>query len=158
MAQTRVRLHWAVVLSTGAVIMVLGLLFFAAGLDDADKYASVIGALSTLAGLGLSISGMVQRSSWTSSRSEEGAAGGQRVQGSVVGGDVVQVRGVRGDVRIGGSSPSPAGSGAPQPEEGEEDETFAAPPGAQSVIGSRVGRSVIQVDRAGGDAKIERGA
>ncbi|MEO3807694.1 hypothetical protein ABGB17_01685 [Sphaerisporangium sp. B11E5] len=141
-------------LVTGTVIMALGLLLLVAGLDVADKYARVIGALGSLAALGLSLSVRAHRSSPADpSREETEPAAGQQVHASAIGGDAVQVRGVGGNVRIGRALPPQPVTGSPQPP------TVAIPratsPGPQSVTNAQIGGSSAQISQVAGDVDVD---
>lgn len=130
----------------GAVITGLGVFMAAAGLDDADKWASVLGLFVALAGLGLSGYGLV-----VARRQRQG----QTVADSIGRGGVTQVRGVRGNLRIG---TPPAASTGLQP-------SSSAPPlqaptsageGDQSVVRTWTAGPVRQVDDVGGDTDIDQ--
>lgn len=129
-----------------AAVAVVGLAvyFSLVGWDAAQRWATVLGLFVGLAGLWIAVAGL--------RRGRRGAAGGQGVVGSSVGGGVAQVDGTCGNVRIrhsGGvaAPPPPApGPGAP-----------AHPGDGQTVSGSGVGGPVDQVRGAGGDADIEQG-
>ncbi|TDB87074.1 hypothetical protein E1264_15775 [Actinomadura sp. KC216] len=156
MAQTQARVHWMIWLATGAVTMGLGVFLLTVGLDDADKYASMIGALGTITGLGLSLSALFQRSSQAGrSEDEPGVATGQQIRKSTIGGDSFQVRGVGGNVRIRRTPTPPPSDDASQPLGG----TAPPPdsPGAQSVTDSKITGSSAQIDQVTGDVDIERG-
>lgn len=88
MAQRPARGHWSTWLVPGIVITLLGLLLLMAGLDDADKYASVIGALGTLAGLALSFSTRAHRASRAAHSPEHGHVKGNLSQIHETGRDV----------------------------------------------------------------------
>jgi hypothetical protein len=59
MANRRHVISWVGALASGVVFLALGVLFFRAGLDNADKLASVIGAFVGVAGFGGSVYGLV---------------------------------------------------------------------------------------------------
>jgi len=116
-------------------------------LDEADKWGSVIGASVALLGLPMTGYGIV-----LARRQGGDHAGGQSVADSVTGGGVTQVRGVRGNVRIGSAGPA-------APPEGPEPATGSGStggPGTQSVSGSWTAGPVRQVDDVGGDVDIDR--
>lgn len=142
--------RWTVVICVGLVGAGLGAFLAAQTLDRANKLAGVFGVFVALAGVGLAAYGLV---------GARRAAGGQSVTDSVVGGGVTQVRGVRGDVRIGPSAPaagSPSTPPAPQPSTAGS-ETGGVPAGdGQSVTRSWTAGPVRQVDGAGGDVDIDR--
>jgi hypothetical protein len=141
-----------ILLATSALIATLGLSLFAVGLDDADKYASVIGALSAMAGLGLSLSTLIGRPApAVPAPDESGLAAGQRIHASTIGGDAVQIREVSGNVRMGPCADS--GRPARAAARGTRPKTS---PGGQSVINAQVGGSSAQIDRVAGDVDIER--
>ncbi|MFG1957329.1 hypothetical protein [Nonomuraea sp. NPDC049028] len=85
-------------------------------------------------------------------RTAKGAAAGQSVSGSTVGGGVTQVKGVTGTLRLGApSSPAPASGPGPASEP-----VLPAPESGQTVTRSQIGGEVVQVDGVGGDAEIDR--
>jgi hypothetical protein len=135
----------------------LGVYFTRVGLDNADKLASVIGAFIGLAGLALTARGLLADRRAAPAASQ--AAGGQQVSGSEVGGDVLQVKGVTGNLRIGGQPRPPAPSPthlrttptAPSSAARSRDEEQG-----QSVRDSHVAGDVTQVDQVGGDTDIDR--
>lgn len=92
---------WMACLVTGGGMAVLGTLFVWVGLDDADKYASVVGGLGAVAGLGLSVFALTCRSPAGQDSAEmPSSPAGQWVRASAVDGDVVQIDQVTGDVDI----------------------------------------------------------
>jgi hypothetical protein len=160
-------LAWAGGAVAVAAAVGLGVYFAVAGLGKADQLGSVVGIFTGLAGLVVSVYGVVQgRREGPSSC--PAAAKGQSVAGSTVTGGITQVRGVTGSVRIGGppsssAAPPAAAPSVPSPAPG------LAPPGApepvfeapgrgdgQSVTDSQVGGDVTQVDGAGGDVDVDR--
>ncbi|MFI1585593.1 hypothetical protein [Embleya sp. NPDC020630] len=139
---------WAWVGGTMAGAAVVGLAVYLAvvGLDEADKWASVLGLFVALAGLAVSVIGV-----WR----ERASAGGQSVTHSVIGGGIAQVSGTGGNVRItrrgtGPVAPPPTPPGAPP---------AGAPPvdDGQWVHGSTVSGPVDQVQGTGGDVDIDEG-
>ncbi|WP_327009724.1 hypothetical protein OHA72_22340 [Dactylosporangium sp. NBC_01737] len=129
----------------------VGVLLGMTRLDDADKWGSVIGGIVALVGLPMTAYGLVL------ARRQRTSAGGQSVTDSAIGGGVAQVRGVRGNVRIGGSAAP--GAGAPgQPSAARRRPSSASPsgPDGQSVAGSWTAGPVRQIDDVGGDADIDR--
>mgnify|MGYP001043098371 CR=1 FL=1 len=142
---------WKSFLTTGigsAALVGLGAFLVVVGLDDADKWASVIGVFVGLIGLAVSVCGLV-----LARRSSTG--GGQAVTNSLVGGRVVQARGVQGSVRVGPSGPAAAGAAVPPAPAGSTG-GGSPPPNGQSVGRSRISGPVYQVDGVGGDADIDR--
>ncbi|MYV53170.1 hypothetical protein [Streptomyces sp. SID3212] len=130
------------VVAVGALVVHLAVV----GLDQADKWASVLGLFVALAGLGVSVAGI-----------RRGAGGGtgpsQTVESSAVGGGVTQVAGTGGSVRITHRGPAPV----PPP---------AVPPGAapapaqpsggdQSVRGTSASGPVNQVRDTASDVEID---
>ena len=115
-------LAWAGGAVTVAVAAGLGVYFAVAGLDKADKLASVAGAFIGLAGLVASVYGMVQARRDAPGSSSAAGEGGQSVAGSTVARGVTQVSDVTGSVRIGdapSSSPvAPAAPASPVPSAG----------------------------------------
>jgi hypothetical protein len=123
-----------IVLVSGAVALT------AARLDAADKWGSVLGGLAGIAGVALSGIGAARAR----------RSGGQTVDNSVVGGSVVQVRGVRGSVRIGPAplirmAARPGAAGSPAPATGD-----------QTVNRTSAAGPVRQVDDVTGDVDIDR--
>lgn len=142
-------------LLVAGVVLVGPVVFFGVTrLDEADKWGSVIAALVAVIGLPIAAYGLV------STRRRSGAVGGgQSVTGSFVGGGVTQVRGVRGDVRIGKAAPPVPAAGPPGAASGRPPRSGAAEPGetgGQSVTGSSVAGELRQADDVGGDVDIER--
>lgn len=156
MAAARTRLHRMMWLAIGTVIAALGAFFVLTGLNDADKYASVIGAMGTMVGLCLSLSALIRRPARAALPPDESrAAPGQQVQASTIGGDAVQVRGVGGNVRVSRSlTPAPQ-TRSPQPPGGATPP--GASPGVQSLTNAQIGGSSTQIDEIAGDVDIERG-
>ncbi|WBB75576.1 hypothetical protein O7602_08735 [Micromonospora sp. WMMD1128] len=145
--QTR---RWAAVVLVGLVGAGLGAFLAVQDLDRANKWSGVFGLFLTLAGVGLSAYGLF---------GARRAAGGQSVDDSVVGGGVTQVRGVRGDVRIGGSAPatgSPSAPTAPPPSAAGMGAGGVPAGDGQSVTRSWAAGPVRQVDGVGGDVDIDR--
>jgi len=137
----------------GLVLAGLGVWGAVANLDAADKIASVVGAVVGVVGLVLSGYGLVLAR-------RDSAPGGQAVTDSTIAGRLVQVRGVRGSVRIGSGV---AGASSPAAMSGPLTTAPSPPPmsptpdqGGQSVTGSHIGGSVFQVDGVGGDADVDR--
>lgn len=158
MARHGARLHWAVWSASGVLIAGLGAFFVKVGLDEADKYASVAGAFGTLAGLGLALVSLIGRQApGEPPLRESEPTAGQRMRGSSISGDAIQVRGVGGDVRIGSAPPAPLGGGPRRPPR-ETSTTRPASADIQSVDDVRIGGSGIQVDQVTGDVDVERGA
>jgi hypothetical protein len=86
----------ATVALLGALVTVFALL----GLERADKLASTVGAVVGLAAVAVALF-----SARAPGPPEPPASDGQSVQNSDVGGHIMQIRDVRGDVRIGPDSP-----------------------------------------------------
>jgi hypothetical protein len=132
----------------GGIAMVgLGVYFVASGLDRADKLASAIGLFVGLLGLAVSLYGTLL------ARRSHPQQGGQSISGSQVGGEVLRVHDVRGNVRIG-----PAGtrsSGNP-PAAIPLSSRLGEGTGSQSVSGSTISGPVRDVGNIGGDADIDR--
>jgi len=142
---------WIGAVAAGLALVGLGVYLVVIGLDRADKVASVIGMFAGLAGLALAAYGVLLT---RRGLGQPIGRAGQVVAGSSVGGDVLQVRGVRGNLRTGPATASPAppqaGSAPPPPS------APAPAPGSQSVTGSQVAGPVRQVDDIGGDADLDR--
>ncbi|MFC4052809.1 recombinase family protein [Actinomadura syzygii] len=141
----------AAVVAGGTVLGVLGLFFFAVGLDDADKYASVIGAIAAVLGVALSLAGLRSRNA---GGAPHGGRGSQRISGSRIGGNAVQLRGVSGDVTVRGSAARRPGDPPAPPPEGEDDQEAED---GQTISRSAVGGDGIQVDQVDGDVNVDRG-
>ncbi|GLZ09047.1 hypothetical protein Acsp03_65130 [Actinomadura sp. NBRC 104412] len=95
----RVLVWCAVVAGVGSVVA-LGIVFASAGLDRADKMASVFGAFIGIGGLAVAVHGL------RVARRGDDAAGFRNSISGVVHGPVVQARDVRG--RIEGPAPEGA--------------------------------------------------
>jgi len=132
-------LAWCGGVAAALALLGLGGYLLSVGLDDASKWAGVLGLFATLAGLVVSVAGLRRQ------RAETGAH--QTVQGGDVTGGIVQVSGA-GNVRIRQRSPAlperPPSPGGPAPNG----------PG-QSVSGDRVTGSVSQVRDVTGDTDVE---
>jgi hypothetical protein len=154
-----------------AVAATVGLaaLFAVAGLGRADEVASVSGAFIGLAGLGVSVFGLVQARSDAAPGHADDDAGRQAVSGSTVSGRTVQVSKSAGGVTVRPSPRAPVPPAATAA--GTQDAaapTAAAPTAAaptapatgagygpgQSVSDSRVGGDVVQIAGADGDVEI----
>jgi hypothetical protein len=131
----------------GLALLGLGAWFVAAGLDRADKLASVIGAFVGLLGLGISGYALVLSRGGRARSSSSG----QTVARSTVGGSVVQVRGVVGDVRVGTGIARTAGEGTRSSALAKDDRPVAD----QLVIDSQSRRDVRQIDDVGGDLEVD---
>ncbi|MFI6582823.1 hypothetical protein [Embleya sp. NPDC050493] len=132
----------------GAALVGLAVYLAVVGLDEADKWASVLGLFVAVVGLVVSVVGV-----WR----ERSASGGQSVTDSVIGGGVAQVSGTGGSVRItrrgtGPAAPPPVAPGTPPAGGG-------APPAddGQRVHGSTIPGPVDQVQGTVGDVTIEEG-
>ncbi|GLY23883.1 hypothetical protein Misp04_36150 [Micromonospora sp. NBRC 101691] len=153
MSGVRRTVVWAGLLAVGVGMVGLGVFLGVTRLDDADKWGSVVAATVAVLGLPLTAYGVLL------ARRQSSGTGGQSVSGSVVGGGVAQVRGVRGNVRIGTSaSPAPAAADPPAaaagpPTSGATDQGGS---GGQSVTGSWTAGGVRQVDDVGGDVDVDR--
>ncbi|MGW4159308.1 hypothetical protein [Streptomyces sp. NPDC004788] len=127
-------------LAVGTVLALGGLAVFLVlrGLDEADKWSSVLSLFFTVAGFALAVAGFFA-----------GGAAGQSADGAVAGGSLRQIRGVKGDVVLtaggggGGTAPaappSPAGPGAGG--------------GSQSARGARTGGDLTQIDGVDGSVR-----
>ncbi len=137
---------WGGITVTVLACIGLGIYFGFAGLSKATDLSGIIGMFVAVAGLGVSLWGVI------TAKSAE-PVGGQTVTGSVVGGGVNQVSGVGHSVRIGGAPP-PATAPPARP-------TATAPgavtagPGGQSVTDSEVTGPVNQIRDVGGDVDID---
>jgi hypothetical protein len=92
------RVTW--VAATVALLGALVTVFALVGLDRADKLASAIGAVVSLAALAVALFSLRSPAA-----REQPASGGQSVQNSEVGGHIMQIRDVQGDVRVGPDDP-----------------------------------------------------
>ena len=140
-------LVWASAVVGGLAIAGLGVYFVVVGLDRADKLASVIGVFATLIGLGLSASGAVLTRHGAAPRPN------QTVADSTVGGEALQVRDIRGSLRVGGAG---AGSPSTPPSTPTISTRSLAPPAGQSILGTQTVGPARQIDGVGGDAEIDR--
>jgi hypothetical protein len=164
-------LIWSGVAVAVAATAGLAALFAVAGLGRADEVASVVGAFIGLAGLGVSVYGLVQaRSDAGPGHADGDDAGRQAVSGSSVGGRTVQVSKAAGGVTVRPSprAPVPPAAAAAGTQDAAAPTaaaptaaapTAAAPTGAgygpgQSVSDSRVGGDVVQIAGADGDVEI----
>lgn len=142
---------WLLGVATGMAVAGLGAYFVVAGLGEASEVAGVVGLFVGLAGLAVSMYGVRQ-----AHRDATAAEGGQSVIASRTAGRIVQVRGVRGSVRIGEKPPiaprRSSGEGGPAPGPAVEAEHA----GGQSVTGSEAGGGITQVDGVGGDVDVGR--
>jgi hypothetical protein len=113
-------------------------------LDRAEKWISIAGvAASTVLGVA------AWRYTRRGTRDDLPAStSGQTVAGSHVGGDIVQVRGVRGSVRIGPGDVRPTATRPKAPP------AFTAGHDGQSVSGSSGAGRVRQVDGVDGDVDL----
>jgi hypothetical protein len=159
-------LAWAGGVVVLAVAAGLGTYFVVAGLGQASQVSSVAVMFVGLAGLVVAAWG-IGLAHRDAQNLPAGAERGQRVDRSTIVGGVTQVRGVRGSVRLGGSSarlPARAAGADDSPAvvPGPASLAAAAPPGetpagsGQSVTGSQVGGEVRQVDDVGGDLDVDR--
>ncbi|MFI8828033.1 hypothetical protein [Streptomyces sp. NPDC053431] len=129
-------------LVVGAVLALGGLAVFLTlrGLDAADKWSSVLSLFFTVAGFALTLAGLLARGA------------GQAADRAVAGGDLRQIRGVKGDVVItavrGGPAAVGDGGSAPGDDPG-------AGGGAQSAQGARAGGDLTQIDGVDGSVRIE---
>ncbi|MBQ0990719.1 hypothetical protein KBX08_11520 [Micromonospora sp. H61] len=133
------------VVITGLLVAGIGVFLAAEGLDNADKWASIMALFVAIAGLGLS--------AWGGFVANRGMAR-QRLHGSIVGGGVAQVRGARGSVHIGRTAddlPHPLASTAGAAPSGPTIDG-----GDQSVTNTWTAGPVRQVDDVGGDVDIDR--
>ncbi|MEU3480664.1 hypothetical protein ACI2LO_13075 [Streptomyces sp. NPDC033754] len=124
--------------AVGALLALAGLAAFLVlqGLDEADKWSSVLSLFFTVAGFALALAGFVSR----------GPA--QSADHAVTGGSLRQVRNVTGDVVItaGGSGTGAVPTTAPAEGQGG---------GAQSAHGARTAGDLHQIDGVGGTVRIE---
>ena len=172
-------LIWSGVAVAVAATAGLAALFAVAGLGRADEVASVVGAFIGLAGIGVSVYGLVQARSDAGPGPADDDADRQAVSGSTVSGRTVQVSKSAGGVTVRPSPRAPVPPAATAA--GTQDAaaptaaaptaaapTAAAPTAAaptapasgagykpgQSVSDSRVGGDVVQIAGADGDVEI----
>lgn len=149
-----------------AAVAGFGAYFAAAGLDKANQVAGVARVFISVAGLAVSVYGILQARRGTAAARVNGR---QAVISSTVARGVTQISRILGNVRIGrASSPSaavpPASAPAvpsasrPRSSSGVPEAVIEAsePGGGQSVADSQVDGEVIQVDGVGGDVDIDR--
>ncbi|MET9616019.1 hypothetical protein [Kitasatospora indigofera] len=160
---------WAGGVLGGAAVVGLVVYLGAVGLDQADKWASVLGLFVAIAGLALTLAGLRRgrAESPGGSREETPASGGpsgQSVDASRVGGGIAQVSGTRGSVRIVHRGPAGPTSAAPAPEAPAPDDppgpvqgNSPAPDGGQRVRGTTTTGPLAQVRGTEGDVEIEAG-
>ncbi|MEV4847450.1 hypothetical protein AB0K20_30075 [Micromonospora matsumotoense] len=134
--------NWVRVLGGVGVGVVLGglaVFLVVAGLDDADKYASVIGLFVGIAALSATVWGIVSgRPAPVPPSPPAPVAGPQRVERLDAGGDVDVVDTVRGSLRVGTAPPSvttpPAGRTPGSVVPGEQDVRDVRATGAIRII------------------------
>lgn len=142
-----------------AVLVLAGLTVYLArvGLDTADKLASSIGVVIAVAALLAPY--LLPAQQPVPTPDSAAPAPSQAVTGSGVGGDVRQISGVAGGVRIGPppttTGQPPAAPVPPPPPAAVPDAAPAAPP-SQVVDKSTVTGSVTQIGTVGGDVDIDR--
>lgn len=153
----RKTLVWSSLLAFGAVLLGVGVWFAVTRLDAADKWGSVIGSLVAVGGLPMTIYAIVlaRRANTIASTPPGPAAGGQSVTDSTIGGTVTQIRGVRGNVRIGPATPvaAPPPSSATAPPSANA--SPASDGGGQSVTRSSTAGALRQVDDVGGNVELD---
>ncbi|KQX11294.1 hypothetical protein ASC82_20695 [Streptomyces sp. Root431] len=125
--------------AVGALLALAGLAAFLAlqGLDEADKWSSVLSLFFTVAGFALALAGFVSR----------GPA--QSADHAVTGGSLHQVRNVTGDVVITGGGGTASTPPTIPPADGE------SAGGTQSAHGARTAGDVHQIDGVDGSVRIE---
>lgn len=138
-------LAWASAITCGLALVGLGVFFVIAGLDDADKLASVIGGFAALIGLGLSVYGVVLTRRTPARPLSPGL---QRVDHVDAGRGVDVVDTVAGNVRLGLLTPPPAVPPAalPAPTQGVS--------GEQSVTNVRANGAIRVIRGVGGDVEL----
>ncbi|MBW6439559.1 hypothetical protein KZ829_38120 [Actinoplanes hulinensis] len=122
----------------GLILMGVGLFFLDLGLEDADKAASVVGAITGIAGLGLSTVSFLLARPGASSAAAPGP-GGQRVDNVESGAAVDVVDGVAGNARLGDHAPAVtsrpgARPVAPSHPQGEQSVTNTKATGAIRIV------------------------
>jgi hypothetical protein len=140
---------WCGAAAAAVALIGLAVYFALVGLSKANELASVISALVAVAGLGVSVWGIV-------GARNASAPGGQVVQDSRISGGVHRVGPVAGNARI-GVGPRPSGSADAQSPKAAlmtAPPTTAFSPGSQSVTGSDVTGGVHEIDSVCGDLDI----
>ncbi|MEU6414606.1 hypothetical protein [Microbispora sp. NPDC046933] len=89
-----------------AVVAGTAVYLSALGLDEADKMASVIGALAAIAGIGLTLHGMLQARRAAPDSTIRSPGVQNVISGGSQHGSVLQARDIRGTVRFGASGGS----------------------------------------------------
>jgi hypothetical protein len=140
---------WGGIIVTVLACTGLGIYLALAGLSRATDLASIISMFIAVAGLGVSVWGVI------AARGSQ-PVGGQSVTGSQIGGHVTKVDTVGGSVRIGmpppvGAPTSPFKAATPGPAAGEAAE------GGQSVTDSEVAGTVSHIGSVGDDLDIGGG-
>ncbi|MFB7590635.1 hypothetical protein [Streptomyces sp. NPDC056169] len=107
------------------------------GLDEADKWSSVLSLFFTVAGFALALAGFVPRGST------------QSADHAVTGGALHQIRNVTGDVVITGGGATGSTPPATPPAEGQGSGS------TQSAHGARAAGDVHQIDGVDGSVRIE---
>ncbi|MFF1509435.1 hypothetical protein [Streptomyces sp. NPDC058326] len=122
----------------GVVLSLGGLAGFLVlqGLDEADKWSSVLSLFFTVAGFALALAGFVTRGST------------QSADHAVTGGSLHQIRNVTGDVVIAGAGGTGGTPSTAPPAEGPGG-------GTQSAHGVRTAGDVHQIDGVDGSVRIE---
>ncbi|WFE93556.1 MULTISPECIES: hypothetical protein [Micromonospora] len=149
--------NWVRVLGGVGVGVVLGglaVFLVVAGLDDADKYASVIGLFVGIAALSATVWGIVSGRPAPGPPSPQApVAGPQRVERLDAGRDVDVVDTVRGNLRVGTAPPSvttpPAGPAGQMP-----GSVPPVVPGEQEVRDVRATGAIRIIRGVDGDADI----
>ncbi|MFF0752157.1 hypothetical protein [Streptomyces sp. NPDC004267] len=130
-------------LAVGTVVALGGLaaFFVLRGLDEADKWSSVLSLFFAVTGFALTVAGLFTRGPAV-----------QSADGAVAGGSLRQIRGVKGDVVITGGGGGSGGGTAPAaaPASGDPDPAGAA----QSARGARTNGDLTQIDGVDGSVRI----
>ncbi|GGN45422.1 hypothetical protein FHR83_008423 [Actinoplanes campanulatus] len=125
----------------GLILMGVGLFFLDLGLEDADKAASVVGAIAGIAGLGLStVSFLLARPGASSAA--------QRVDNVEAGSTIDLVDGVAGNARLGDHPPVVTSQPSERPA------TPSHPQGEQSVTNTKATGAIRIVRGVDGDLDI----
>lgn len=125
--------------AVGAILALGGLAAFLVlqGLDEADKWSSVLSLFFTVAGFALALQGFATRRS------------AQSADHAVTGGSLHQIRNVTGDVVITGGGGTGSNPPATPPAAGESGG------GTQSAHGARTAGDLHQIDGVDGSVRIE---
>jgi hypothetical protein len=135
-------LVWIAAIVAAGGIVGLAAYLAVAGLTKASAAAGVVVAFVELVALVVGVYGVT--------RERRDARGGQAVTSASVGGDLTQIRGVKGKVRLRRRAPGGVPARLPT-STGEE----PLPGNGQSVTGAQVAGDLDQIDDVGSDVELE---